>query len=544
MFSPLNNCPETCNQYLTRKYNDDLEFSFKFATINEVQNIILNLKSNSYGCDGICATMIKLCSITICPHITHILNCALEIGYFPTQWKHSLISPIPKKNNPTNFGDLRPITIIPALSKILEKVVYLQVYDYVIANNNIVSPLQSGFRKGHSTTTVLANITDNILRALDAGQATALILLDFSKAFDTIDHNLLCAKLTYYGFDETAVNFFQSYLSDRVQSVIIDGNISERRSITSGVPQGSVLGPILFLIYTADIFQSVTFSRIQCYADDSQVEYSFNPLNVKNACENINIDLDSISIYAKQNNLQLNPDKCAFMLFSSDKIKNNIIDSLKLKIDDHFLNSVDKIKNLGLIFESDLRFKAHVALLIKKCYIRLKLLYTNISIINFKLRKKLCETLVLPILNYCFMVYFSCLDKQTQDRIQKIQNSCCRFIYRLKKYDRVSSKICELGWLKIENLYTLHLTVFMHNLLLTSSPPYLREKFTFRYNEHDVNLRFTKLLSLPKYRTAMFRRSFSYNAVILYNKVNNDLKAFHVDSFRKKLKLYLLTTQN
>lgn len=543
VFSPLNNCPETNTWYLSNKFNNNLSFSFKLATVEEVQTVISKLKSNAYGSDGICATMIQLCAGVICKYITHIINCALETGYFPQQWKRSLINPIPKNNNPLDFCDLRPITIIPTLSKVLEKIIQVQIYDYVTVNN-IISPLQSGFRKGHSTTTVLTDMLDNILRSLDNGYATVLIFLDFSKAFDTIDHSLLCAKLRYYGFDNTSVNFFESYLNNRSQSVVMDNNCSNSCTITSGVPQGSVLGPILFLIYTADIFNSIQFCRIHCYADDSQLDYSFVPNDVNRACENINSDLDSLSAYSKNNNLKLNPNKCAFMLFCSNNIRNRLAAELNLKVYDHSLNIVNKMKNLGLFFENDLRFRDHVALLVKKSYVCLKLLYTNINIINFKLRKKLCETLVLPILNHGFIAYYPCLDKLTQYRLQKIQNSCCRFIYRLRKYDRVSSKILQLGWLKIDRLHEYHLSVFVHKLLATSSPPYLREKINFRYNMHNANLRFINLLSTPHHHTAMFRRSFSYNSVKIYNKISDDLKGLPVNSFRKKIKIYFLSLAN
>lgn len=542
VYSQPNNCPDSVNNYIVRRFDNNLHFQFELVTVEKIKDIILNLKSNASGCDGISAKMLKFCSSVICKHILHIINCCLEAGYFPAKWKLSIIKPLPKVTEPLEYSDLRPITMIPTLAKILEKVVQLQLYDYVI-EHKIVSNLQSGFRKGYSTATLLSNITDNIFGSLDQGKATALVLLDFSKAFDTLDHELLCAKLTYYGFSDTAVNFFASYLSNRMQIVTLKDTDSCVKPISSGVPQGSVLGPILFLIYTADIFNCVQHSDIFGYADDTQLTYTFDIKNINIANEVINNDLNSISVYSKENNLKLNSKKCTCITFSSNADKHILISSLNLHIDNQPLLVVNSVKNLGIILDNSLRFKDHVLNLIRKCYTALKLLYTNISILNFKFRKKLCESLVLSILNYCIVLYFPCLDKFTQNRLQKIQNSCCRFVYRIKKYDHVSCKLNQLGWLRLENLYKYHLSVFVHNILVTNSPPYLREKFMFRHNIHTSNLRYTSKLSLPKYHKTIFRRSFSYNAVIIYNNLADNIKSLPVNKFRKMVKLHFLSCQ-
>lgn len=542
VFSPPDNCSDMSDWYRVNKFKNDIVFNFKLATTGQVNTLINQLKSNAYGSDKVSAKMLQLCSPVICKYVTHILNCCLEVGYFPDNWKLSLIKPISKNNDPKSFNDLRPITIIPAISKLLEKTVKNQIYDYVI-NNSIVSSFQSGFRKNHSTTSVLMSVTDNIFKSLDDGNASALILLDFSKAFDTLDHSLLCAKLTYYGFSDIAVNFFGSYLSNRHQIVTFDDTNSSQCPITSGVPQGSVLGPILFLIYTADIVNNVHFTKIQCYADDTQLSLTFSPEDIASASVKINDDLKSILEYSSANNLKLNLTKCHVICFCSRTVRNIIESSLHVNLDGQPLNMVHKVKNLGLIFETDLRFKEYVKSLIRRCYVSLKLLYTNISIINFKLRKKLVETLVLPILNYCNIVYFPCLDSLTKNRLQIIQNSCCRFIFRIKKYDHVSAKINELKWLKIENVYKYNLLVFVHKLIISSTPSYLREKLIFRHDLHDVNTRFSNKLSLPRYHSTMFQRSFSYNAVVLYNSLNSDLKQLPVNSFRKQVKSYFFSLQ-
>jgi len=468
----------------------------------------------------------------------------LESGYFPELWKTSLITPLAKVSNPNDYCDLRPISIIPVISKVLEKFIQPQIYDFFISNN-IIPHKQSGFRKQHSTTSVLLNVTNEIISALDRGDSTALVMLDFSKAFDTLDHNLLLAKLKYYGFDETSVSFFRSYLSERKQRVVLEGQAySNTTYITSGVPQGSVLGPILFLVYVADMFKMLKHCDIQGFADDTQIFHSFKANAVLEANNKINEDLSLISTFSINNNLKLNPAKCFLMCFSSKNKQTFLEQNLKLFVGGTQLKLVESSKNLGLILDKDLRFKTHISNVIKKSYFALKPLYANKSIINYKMRKKLCESLVFPIMNYCNIVYFPCLDKITIYRLQKLQNQCCRFIFNLRKFDRVSKKISELGWLRVDNVFTHHIAVFVHKLLRTSSPAYLSEKLVFRKHLHNVNLRFINKLEIPRYRSAFFRRSFLFNAVSVYNKIPSSLKCMPSIGFRKKLKFYLLNLQN
>lgn len=542
VYSPPDNCPDTVNQYNSGKYSECLSFHFTFASTEQIQDIILNLKSNAAGSDQVSALMLKLCLPIISHHITHVVNCCLEVGYFPNEWKLSLIKPLAKVKNPENFSDLRPITIISAISKVLEKTIQQQIYDYV-TENKIISDLQSGFRKKYSTTTTLANITDHLLYSLDKGHASILVLLDFSKAFDTLDHTLLCAKLAYFGFDTISVNFFRSYLTNRRQIVNLEDQYSNTCSITSGVPQGSVLGPILYLLYTADIFDCVNHMKIQSFADDTQLLYSFDYKTIDTATKNVSGDLDSLTKYSKNHNLRLNANKSAVIYFASNAVRDALKRDLKFSLGGEPLPVVTQAKNLGLILDNNLRFKDHVTGLLKKSYTMLRLLYRNIYILNFKLRKKLCETLVLPILSYCNIIYFPCLDKFTQYRIQKVQNSCCRFVFKLRKYDHVSQKINELGWLKMQSLYKYNLSVFVHNIISSSVPAYLREKFVFARNIHKANLRSKEKLSLPKYRTTMFRRSFSYNSISLYNNLDDSLKFLPVNKFRIKVKQQFLSRQ-
>lgn len=537
-----NDCLENIAYYNNNKLNNEFSFAFHLVDTATIIKFISKIKSNASGSDGISLQIIKLCIPAIADYITHIMNSCLEQGYFPETWKEALVVPIPKTSNPTSYNELRPISLLTILSKILEKIVYDQINDY-LSNTKLLPKHQSGFRKGHSTASALMNMSDNIITALDKKQATALVLLDFSKAFDTINHDLLIAKCKYFGFDQTFLLFLSHYLKGRTQRVVLNNVSSSTGLITSGVPQGSILGPILFLLYTSDLCTKVRYAQVQFFADDTQLYYHFNPENVQQATIVINNDLAHISNYAKNNSLCLNATKSKAMLFCHNKHRQILKSSMNILANGEIIPFVESAKNLGLYFDEQLRFTNHVSYVSKQCYVRLKLLFSNRQILSLKIKKRLCESLVLSQLTYCNIVYYPCLDSITCSRIQKIQNTCCRLIFNLRKYDHISVPFKNLGWLNVSNLYRYLFLSFLSRLLVTSTPPYLREKLVFRENIHKINIRHFKSLTMPRHRTAMFQRSFSYNAVKLYNFYRNITSMSPLHSFKYKIKNYLLSSQ-
>lgn len=529
--------PNTVNFYRNNKYNNN-NFTFNLTDNENIYKIIKGIKSNAAGYDLVTLQMIKLCLPSILIYITHIVNCCLETGYFPSAWKQTIVCPLPKVKNPSQINDLRPISLVPVLSKILERVVREQLEEY-LNSNKIIPSHQSGFRSGHSTTTALINISDNILKALDEKLAVISVFLDFSKAFDRVNHALLCAKLKYYGLDEISLNFFACYLQQRSQFVRTQLGTSSTELVVSGVPQGSVLGPLLFLLYTADISAGLRVMDTYAYADDIQLMYTFHPTNAQHASNCVNTDLNILTNYCKNNALQINALKTSAMLFCGKHIYEYLTSNIHIYINNEEIAFVEKVKSLGLILDKNFKFTDHVNMLIKKSYVSLRILYANKNIINYKIRKKLCECTILPMLNYCNLIYYSCLDVITRNRLQKIQNTCCRLIYGLRKYDHISAKIKELNWLKLNYTYKFHLLNFVHRILITSTPSYLRNKLIHRSQVHNLNIRQTGLLTMPHHKTAMFEKSFSYNAVKHYNWLDQRFKSYKVTTFRHKVKSFL-----
>lgn len=217
--------------------------------------------------------------------------------------------------------------------------------------------------------------------------------------------------------------------------------------------------------------------------------------------------------------------------------------NVNINIDNNQLAVRDSVNDLGLIIDEDFRFKSHINQIVKKSYYALKLLYSSSGVLDFRLRKKLCETLVLPFLNYGFILYYSCLDVATKYRLQKIQNSCCRFVYGLNKFEHVSAKIKELGWLKIDQLYKYHLSMYTYKILKTSSPRNVRDLFRTRATVNNINsLRSKMNLHMPRFRTSLYQRSVVFNMIKLYNSQPLFHKNLSLTVFRKKIKYLILNS--
>ena len=320
-------CQESINYYENTKYNNNLDFRFKMVTEQQIHDILYSLKSNACGIDNISATMLQYCSPFIDIYLTHIINYALETSSFPELWKVAIGCPFPKKQNPSDMSDIRIISILPCMSKILEKVMFGQMYEF-LNSNDILPAFQTGFRKFYSTSMALAQVTDDMLLATDNNKVSVLVVLDFSKAFDTINHKLMCSKLKYYGFNFDSVDFIKSYLTNRQQQIRIHNKASNLANIEAGVPQGSVIGPLLFILYTADILKGIRYSRVQAYADDSQIYYSFLTENLIAAEDCISSDLDGLYNKCQKHNLKMNAKKSHIMVFGAkskvDFVKNSI----------------------------------------------------------------------------------------------------------------------------------------------------------------------------------------------------------------------------
>lgn len=405
---------------------------------------------------------------------------------------------------------------------------------------------QSGFRKKRSTATALLDVIDDILAAQNDGCASILVLLDFSRAFDTINTTLLLSKLAYYGFDPRTINWFATYLSGRSQRVEVKNNegfvMSSREVLTTrGVPQGSILGPILFILYSADIVKSISNCKFHLYADDLQIYTSFKPEHTDLAVETLNQDLDQIAQWARINSLVLNPIKSKYLVLGTKHgIANTLFHNPQVRILQENIARVEEARNLGILMDGKLRFENHVLETVRNCFYRLKVLYRVRDYLNTEMRMKLCESLILSKLNYADTVIGECLLTRTRLLIQRVQNACARFCFPIPHRAHVTPYLNNFRLLRMEVRRGLHLASLLFEIIASGQPSYLFEKLTIS----RMHIRQAPRLVCPRCRLASFRGSFRYAATRCWNNIPPPIrKSDSLFTFKRKLKQHLFTDQ-
>lgn len=475
-------------------------FHFTLITESDISKTIKSLQNKtSSGHDGISVKLLKLLAPGLSKSLTLIINQSLLTGIFPNKLKIAKVIPLYKKGDHNIIGNYRPISLLPSISKVFEKIVYNQLYSY-FSENDLFYDGQYGFRNNHSTELASIDFIDRILQYLDNKQKPIAIYMDLSKAFDTLNHNILLNKLQFYGVHNTELQFFKSYLTSRMQYVEINDYQSKSMAISTGVPQGSILGPLLFLIFMNDIPSSSQAFNFLLYADDTTLLSTVDCNLGLNASENIiNRELSKIYTWLICNKLTLNISKTKFMIFDR---RNRIPPTgiPKLCIDKNQIERVNNFNFLGLHIDHNLSWKTHTNILSTKiskyCGIFNKLkryLPPNI------LRTLYCS-LVCSLLNYGILVWGF-----VSNRLEKLQKKIIRIISNSKFNAHTEPLFKRLNLLKVKDLFKLNVLKFYFKHQNSTLPAYFMS-FTFVSGNqtHQYNTRHSQTL-----RTAITRTSFA-----------------------------------
>ena len=339
--------PLLSGEYVVNK--DKTKFIFKTIELKDIRDAFAKVKTTkSFGVDNISSYFLKLALPCIEISLAFLFNTSIETSQFPDSWKVARITPIFKEGDKTEKSNYRPISVLPVISKLFEKLVFNQLYHYMKENSLFTSD-QSGFLRLHSTLTCLLKMSDDWYNGLDLSKLVGLVFIDLKKAFDTVDHDILCKKLELYGVQQRELSWFRSYLSNRKQFCRVNGVDSNVAEIDVGVPQGSCLGPLLFLIYINDLPQAVQDSSVTMYADDTSLCHQSHDLTQLN--EAINSDLKKLETWLNGNKLSLNVAKTHSMLISTKQKGSSLTsrnEALELKIRENELEVVQKTKYLGV----------------------------------------------------------------------------------------------------------------------------------------------------------------------------------------------------
>lgn len=538
------------NYYKHNRFGSD-DFNLHNTNMDEVSKIIRAITTNAAGWDTVTAEMLRMTLPVTLPIITRIINVSINDKIFPGDWKVAKIKPLPKSSSVKQLNDLRAISILPVMSKIIERVVCTQLTKF-LENSTILPAIQSGFRAQHGTATALAEVTDNIIASADVGDGSILVLLDFSRAFDCISAELLLAKMSYYGISHAARDWFSSFLRNRTQFVVTEdgkGELkkSQQKIIPRGCPQGSILSPLLFILYTTDLIKNIKHCKIHLYADDTQVYYSFKHQKTLEAVQLINEDLGKIYEWTKKNALVLNPKKSKYLVLGTKRQCEQIIKyAPDLKINGIMIERVNHAKNLGLLMDSELRFEEHISQKIRTAFFRLKVLYGIRSYLTEEVRIMLTEALILSIFNYCDVVYGPRLLEKTSRAIQRVQNACARFCFTIPKRSHITPYLNNKKIIKMQGRRELHLAGLVYKVVRNKKPEYLYNKIEWQGESHGIHTRSKarKMISCPKHKTKNYKGSFKYASSKIWNNIPPPIQtAMTYLSFKNNMKKYILDKQ-
>jgi len=489
-----------------------LTFNFKMTSIKDIKDILMKLKrKKAPGCDDIPTSLIVDGANEIAGPLSKLINRCMEMAIFPSTEKCSKITPVYKSGERTIMDNYRPISVLPVISKVFERVVHNQLYDYLEANN-MLSERQFGFRKRSSTQHAVTFFSDFIRTNMDKGLMTGAVFIDLRKAFDTVDHVRLLSKLPIYGIKSKELCWFESYLFGRKQIVSYDGALSEIQTISCGVPQGSILGPLLFTLLINDIDENLRQCEMTLYADDSVLYVVGKICDVIE--EKLNNDLEQIANWFVQNNLVVNlkKTKTECVLYGTHQ-RTSRSKPMKVKINQTKITESDVYEYLGVKMDKNLTFSDHLEKTAKKATSRVKLLSRIRHNISPYTAEIIYKVTILPILLYCNNVFLhmapskKALFENIQKRALKVINGY-RHSVKLEKVSSIRNKMCALEVFKS----------------LNGVSPHAFQNYFTRINHSQRTRANTKNIVLPKVKTETGKKAFSFQGANIFNQLTEEMK--------------------
>ena len=512
-----------------------------------LKRIILSSKPTYSTVDPIPTKIVLACMDILLPVLVRIINSCLLSAKIPRPLKTAIIKPLLKKNglDTNDCNNYRPVSNLSFVSKILERVVSQQLVQHLNANN-LLDPFQSAYRHGHSCETALLRVLNDVLCSADRGELSLLVLLDLSAAFDVIDHELLLARLQKeMGITGNALQWFTSYLEDRTQCVVVKQASSQSTPLSCGVPQGSVLGPILFSIYTSKLGKIINTHGVnrKLFADDTELYISFNPdpASCAVAVKSLEDCCLSVKSWMVENRLKLNDDKTVAILCGSHaKIKTIKLEVIKVGTAEITLS--DCVKDLGLFIDSKLSMTAHISSVVRACSMQLRAFGQLRPHLNKETANAVAVSLVLSRLDYCNSCLWGIPKKQIE-RLQKVQNNAARIVSLVERSAHITPILQDLHWLPVQKRIEYKLLSLTFSCLDGTAPCYLQNLLTKYVPSRGLRSAEQSLLKPPSvfgHKKKTFGvRAFESVAPVLWNNLPHPLKQIESKSFKKNLKTYL-----
>ena len=525
---------------------------FAPATVDEITKLVLDSADKQCDLDPIPTALLKKCIHSLAPVITKLVNLSLSCGAFPKAFKHAIVTPLHKKPSldKESLSNYRPISNLSFVSKLLERVVLKRLSNH-LSTNDLFNNYQSAYTQHRSTETVLLSVYNEIVNAMSSKSLTGLCMLDLSAAFDTIDHKILLERLSsWFGIKGTVLSWLTSFVSDRTFSVKVLDNLSSSRSLEYGVPQGSVLGPLLFSLYTAPLSKLVSSTSLDhhLFADDTQMFTSFTPSSYSESVSVIQSTFQSVSLWMSANFLDLNPSKTEFIVFGTPQQLQKLSDPVLKLSSDVIIKPATSVRNLGVILDKNLTFHDHISMISQSCFYHIRDLRRIRPFLDSQTAATIGTALVQSKLDYCNSLFLN-LPACEINRLQFIQNSLARAVFNRPKFAHVTDALKSLHWLKVRERIVYKNVSLAYKLLSTTGPQYLSKLIAI---QQPGKTRSTKLVSLDRpvtSRCKLSNRSFQCAVPQIWNSLPSSLRSRSASNglalppaqFHKQLKTYLFS---
>ena len=433
-------------------------FPDKFTT-EEVRRVIKDINvSKSSGLQDVSSFVVKETFTVLIKQITHLMNISVQSSIFPTAWKDALVIPIPKSGNLNLVQNYRPISLLPLPGKILEKLMHKQLMMY-IDDNSLLTDYQHGFRKAHSCIHSVAQLTNFIDKKLDSRTPTLAAFVDFRKAFDCVQHPILLEKLSLLGLAKNVIDWFRSYLTDRRQQVLANNVRSAFQTITQGVPQGSVLGPLFYILYANDIVNVIKNCNVALYADDTVIYTASR--DFETSTRKLEADIAALSGWCEANGIGMNMDKTKLMVFGNAK-KVAELPNLNIVVNSKPLQTVTAYKYLGITLDGQLNYAKHVNRLISMVSLKLKQFRRMRSFLNNEAATMVYKNMILPIIEYGDIFTVGATNGNKK-RLQILQNKGLRCALKADRDVSTEELHTDSKLLRLKHRREIHLLNFMYD---------------------------------------------------------------------------------
>jgi hypothetical protein len=503
------------SKFVQSKIHSSVSYKIPLMEEEKVSKLLSNLDvTKSTGIDGVSAKLLKLGASVLTKSITTILNISIKTGKFPSAWKIARVTPIHKSGNKSVKNNYRPISILATLSKPLERHIHDSLYQY-LSDNHLLYVAQSGFRSLHSCETALTRMVDQWTTNIENGLLNGVVLLDLRKAFDLVDTDVLLEKLGIYKCDSIALNMFKSYLQGRSQRVCFKGKTSDPKTVTHGVPQGSILGPLLFILFMNDLPLYIE-SPLDLYADDSTLNASGK--TIEEVEIKLNLDLEKIHLWCKNNKMVLNTSKTKVMFITTyQKLTHLPKSDLNVTYNNVNLENVQSEKLLGVVVDNRLTWQDHVGKTYKTIGTNIALMRRILKYLPHETRIMYYKAFIQPHIDYCNTIW----GQSTHvTKLHIRQKMALRLIMNVPRLTHSAPLFEECGIMTIQQRVRYRSATLVYKTLTEVTPEYMHGMFkpigdiSSRTTRQSID---TTKLYVPKMDLCVSRRAIRYSGAVIYN---------------------------